>query len=150
MENKYTYLCVPDGISLPKWRHLIIYRMPQMKCVLRYVFHSKHVKIKATRKPRLNYTKMIKVKDRTDHFDVWLSNITYKIIQRIRKKGYNYNQALSVITHLLYNAHYEGYNTEFKYHMNRSQRLFKAVQKVTEEDDHGWELKELRRAGLIK
>jgi len=121
-----------------------------------WVFHSRHVKAYTTHPQWLldqaigYFSKGIEVRDKTEHYDKWLLTTANRICKRAAKRGYRIEDARSILLHYLSNMSGLSYKDEIKYHQARIKELRKLVKHHTCEKDHGWELTELRKAGLIK
>lgn len=120
----------------------------------KFVFHSYGLKV--WMKPRFFPKRppylgpAIEVKDRTKHFDDWLLKSAMSILQRCYKKRYKPENSIAILSHYLFNMTGRSYSDEEKFFSNRVKKYKKFMKKkYTNVQDHGWELKELKKRGLI-
>lgn len=140
------YLAVPKkGKHLTAWRNQVRRDLLADNKVWAYVFHSKHVKVWATEAPKLKGSRVIEVKDQTVHTDRVLLTFAHAATLRADEKGYSHETAAAILTHYLFNMAGKGYAAETKFHKG----LSKPGPKVTGRRDHGWELDELKKAGML-
>lgn len=137
-------------LSHKVWADLVRKDLLVNNAVYAFVFHSKHVKI-WTDGPllRLANSKLLRVTDKTEHFDSKLLIYANLIAKQAHEKGYSHWRAADVITHYLFNMASEPYDGELVYHKQRVRKLKKAITKVRARQDHGWELDELKNAGML-
>lgn len=163
----YCYLCVPNyGLSsdseskkypVKNWRQLVINAIVRQRPdISGFVFHSRHIKVWSSKKQEeftFPYSKWIYVEDQTEHFDSYYLDCAYMIFSRAKLKGHNPRYVCNVITHYLFNMMGKVYSDEARFHMKLSkiQRKFcKRLRKIDiSKQDHGWEMQELRKAGLL-
>lgn len=138
------------GVWGPKIRGWLL----RERWVSAYVFHSKHVKIwsKTGNFMTLPGSKTIEVKDRTTHYDPWLLMVARLIQKRAAQKGYEMERAAEILVHYLFNSQQKGYRAERNFHKKKAESIeeFLKNKNHTAKKDHGWELNELRKAGLKK
>lgn len=140
------YLAVPKkGVHITRWRNAVRKSVLADRHVFAYVFHSRHIKVWATEKPKLKASRVIKAKDRTVHHDRVLLTFAYSMTLRAEEKGYSHETAAAITTHYLFNMAGKGYGDEAKFHKARS----KTMPRTTARQDHGWEIDELKKAGML-
>jgi len=96
------------------------------------------------------WSKSILVQDQTERTDPKLLEFCCDIAARAKEKKYSLRIARDIVFHYLSNFIGDSYADELKYLIKRIKQLIKLCQDYTAEEDHGWELEELRKAGLIK
>lgn len=142
-------LAVPDGMRLKKWRHNMQIYLAGTNCA--YIFHSRHVKIWEDEPiPDFPNTKYVMVKDQTERSDPVMLALCCYAMKRACEKDHPKKWVRDVMFHYLSNLIGESYKDEAKYLRERARKLTKLSKTYTAKMDHGWELKELRKAGLVK
>lgn len=144
-----TTLCVPKNLKYKVWKKQIIDYLLRAS-VDSYVFHSKHLKVWTENSLIIPYSKILEVKDQTVHTDKRLLPLSYKALSYGSRTCSSHEQAISIMIHYLFNMSGKDHRSELVFHKNRVKSLNKFLKsKYTAKQDHGWEIDELKKAGLI-
>lgn len=148
----YCQLVVPsNGKYTRKWREEILGLCLKDPRISRVTSHNFY-KIKAFEEIKFPHSKWIITEDKTKHFDetVWAFASQYwAYVKNHGKRGKkNQEMYIPVLIHYLLNLEGIYPETEWFLKMAGKRKKLEKSKKVNPEVDHGWEIKELKKAGI--
>ena len=150
-EFDYCYLVVPTkrlrGKHWVNWVNEMWKELSIDPRVYRITDHG-FLKIKCHEPIRVKNAKVIRVKDRTEHFDETLWPLVMIVYMRSRQAGIPFKRFVEVFLHLMLNV--AGVYPEAPWLENLAKRRKELEDTITAKKDHGWELRELKKHGLLK